>query len=282
MAINESNATALVRFTGLGIVCFNKEKNQGEFALIRDDDHELSIKIQQPRFKDGAEKDLIVYEDIASFKDLQKKNVEIKISTNGNSAVKGYEIYQTEADFNRLESDDINDFRWVVDLNRLHNEELSVEKSENNYPVTKLSIQNGLFYVHKLDTELFFEKIEKNSNGDERKKEIFGNVAETIGIKLDTDEVAFTISVDGKEETTLLKRNSGLPYRIEIKNMNYDDDAEFSDMPDYYKYIKSANNTECELKVVDENSEFVQAGSVLGKMFCHPVYVDIASVDSLG
>ena len=77
MAIIESSATALVRFTGLGIIIFNKEKQRGEVAIIRDEKHQLSIKIQQPRFKDGIDKDIIVYEDIASYANLPKKDVEI-------------------------------------------------------------------------------------------------------------------------------------------------------------------------------------------------------------
>ena len=53
MSVNESSATALVRFTGLGIVCFNKERQRGEVGVIRDNKHELSIKIQQARFSGG-------------------------------------------------------------------------------------------------------------------------------------------------------------------------------------------------------------------------------------
>ncbi len=47
MSVNESSATALVRFTGLGIVCFNKDRQRGEIAVIRDNKHTLSIKIQR-------------------------------------------------------------------------------------------------------------------------------------------------------------------------------------------------------------------------------------------
>jgi len=35
MSIKESSATALVRFTGLGIVGFNKERQRGEVSVIR-------------------------------------------------------------------------------------------------------------------------------------------------------------------------------------------------------------------------------------------------------
>jgi hypothetical protein len=67
MSVNESSATALVRFTGLGIVCFNKEKQRGEVAVIRDNEHELSIKIQRPVFQDSGGNDVVVYRDIAAY-----------------------------------------------------------------------------------------------------------------------------------------------------------------------------------------------------------------------
>ena len=281
MAIIESTATALVRFTGLGMICFNEQQNLGEIALIRDEKHELSIEIQQPKFKDGVENDLIVYENIASFTKLPKENVSIEITTNGNSTFQGYEVYENNGEFNRLESEDFNDFRWVVDMNNLHEEELSFSNSENRYPITKLSIENGLYYVHKLDTELFFEKVEKNLDGEKLNKETFGNVAETIGVKLEADEVLFKISIDGNEESFNLKQNNGLPYRIEIKNMNYDEDADISDMPDYYKYVASSDNRQFELDTFKDSSDSAPAGGITAKRFCHPVRINLDSVDSI-
>ncbi len=43
MPLNESFATALVRVTGLAIVCFNDEMKRGEVAIIRDDRHRLGV-----------------------------------------------------------------------------------------------------------------------------------------------------------------------------------------------------------------------------------------------
>ena len=79
MSVQESSATALVRFTGLGIVCFNKERQRGEIAGIRDNKHILTVKIQRPVYQDGAEKDLIVYKDIATYENLPKEDVRIEI-----------------------------------------------------------------------------------------------------------------------------------------------------------------------------------------------------------
>src|SRR2546430_635360 len=135
MSVNESSATALVRFTGLGIICFNDEQQRGEIAVIRDDKHQISIRIQRPVYQDGAEKD---------------------------------------------------------------------------------------------------------ESGNALQRETFGNVAETIGARIEAEEVSVTIRIGDREETHLLQRFEGLPFRIEIKNMDYGANAVYSDMPDYYKYLASA------------------------------------------
>jgi hypothetical protein len=284
MAIQESTATALVRFTGLGILCFNKQQNRGEIAIIRDENHKLSIKIQQPKYKDGIEKDIVIYEDIVPvINDLQKTGIEIEIDANGASTTGGYQIYEAAGEFNRLESEDYNDIRWVVDMNSLHNETLTASKSEDRFPITKLYLGGGLFYAHKLNTTLFFAKIEKDANGKELKREDFGYVGETIGVKLDGDEVTVKIKSKGEEVIHKLPKLHGLPYRIEISNMDYGEAAMMSDMPDYYKYLTKPNDTFFELEPVNQDSEgrISSGGSVNNKAFCHPTRLDIGSIDEL-
>jgi hypothetical protein len=284
MSITESSANTLVRFTGLGIVCFNEEKRRGEIAVIRDGRHTLSVKIQQPRYLDGRETDVIVYENLAVYQDLPKTSVEIEIKAESNPSVRGFEIYQAEDEnFSRLDGEDVNDFRWIVDLNDLHEENLVESDDENKYPVTKLFIADGLFYTHKLDTELYFEKIEKDANGIEKNRADFGNVAETIGVKIEADEVLFKIKTGGTEDTQTLEKINGLPYRIVIANMDYNEDASYSDMPDYYKYLASANGEKFDLEPVtdEENGDGLSGGGVTGKQFCHPIRARIGSIDEL-
>src|SRR4029078_13358748 len=83
MSLNESSATALVRFTGLGIVCFNKDRQRGEIAAIRDDKHTLTIRLQKPVFQDGPDSDIIIYQDIATYEKLPKDDVQIEIKAVG-------------------------------------------------------------------------------------------------------------------------------------------------------------------------------------------------------
>lgn len=280
MSLSESSATALVRFTGLGIVCFNDESRRGEVAVIRDDKHTLSVKLQRPVFQEGGN-DVIVYQDIATYQGLPKDGVTIEIRAEGAGAAEGYEIYQGDGDFDRLDSPDPNDFRWIVHMDSLHGNAHLLPTGRRPYPLTKLYIAGGLFYTHKLDTELFFEKLEKGSDGNIVGREVFGNVGETVGVKLEGEEVVFTINVGGSEETHVLSRVEGLPYRVEIKNMDYSTDAVYSDMEDYYGILASPDGSQFDLAPLkeDDGDEQASGGAVNQKEFCHPVASDVSSID---
>jgi hypothetical protein len=282
MPVKESSATALVRFTGLGIICFNQDLHRGEIATIRDHKHLLTIKIQRPVYQDGGGNDLIVYQDIATYQQLPKDEVQIEIKAQGNPAIEGFEIYQS-GDFDRLDSADLNDFRWIVNMNTLHDDGDLGPALEERHPVSKIYIGNGLFYTHKLDTNLFFEKVEKNAGGTATQREVFGNVAETIGVKLEGDEVNFTIRIGAEEKTHTLRRVEGLPFKIEIKNMDYSENAVYSDMADYYKYLSSPNGKQFDLSpIVEETSgETNGGGSINQKQYCHPVASNLSSIDQL-
>jgi hypothetical protein len=281
MSVQESSATALVRFTGLGIICFNKDRQRGEIGVIRDDKHTLTVSIQKPVFKEGTDSDVITYQDIAVYENLPKDDVQIEIKA-AKPAIEGFEIYQS-GDFNRLESDDFNDFRWIVNMNSLHGDPDLSPAAQERYPLTKLYIGNGLFYTHKLDRNLFFEKVEKDPSGAATQREAFGNIAETIGVKIEGDEVNFTIRIGAREETHSLKRVPGFPFRIEIKNMDYSAKAVYSDMPDYYRYLASPSGKQFDLAPVIEGGgdQRVKGGAVNQDDFCHPIGSDWPSIDLL-
>ena len=280
MPVKESSATALVRFTGLGIVCFNRERGRGEIAAIRDGKHKLGVKIRRPVFQDGG-KDVITYEDLAAYENLPAEGVRIEIKAQGRPAVEGFEIYEGP-EFDRLGNADANDFRWLVNMNALHGGGAVRPTGERRHPLTKIYIGNGLFYTHSLDTKLFFEKVERDAAGAETRREVFGNVGETVGAKIEADEVSFRMSVGGGggEESHTLKRVEGLPFIIEIKNMDYNAGAVYSDMADYYGYLASPTGDQFELAPVVEDEE-ADGGAVNQEEFCHPLVADLPSIDEL-
>jgi hypothetical protein len=71
----------------------------------------------------------------------------------------------------------------------------------------------------------------------------------------------------------------------EIKNMDYNANAVYSDMPDHYKYLSSADGHRIELSPIIEDAD---AGSAVGRPintmdFRHPIVVDDPpSIDQLG
>jgi hypothetical protein len=277
MPIKESSATALVRFTGLGIICFNDARQRGEIAAIRDDKHTLTIKLQQPVFQEGSGSDIIVYEDIAAYKGLPKEDVRLEIKAAGKPAIEGYEIYR-QGDFDRLDSPDANDFRWIVNVDALHAGE-QLRPAQGRYPLSKIYIGNGLFYTHKLDRNLFFEKVEKDEQGRTRERQVFGNVGETIGVKIEGEEVSVTIGIGESEETHTLRRVEGLPFRIEISNMDNNPNAVYSDMADYYGYLAPSNGSRFELAPMIEEAQAAKGGAVNQVQFCHPVASDLPTID---
>lgn len=286
MSLMESSATALVRFTGLGIVCFNSEKGRGEVAVIRDDKHTLSVRVQRPVFQDGGG-DVIVYQDVAAYGNLPKEGVTVEISARGAGAPEGYEIYES-GEFDRLDSPDPRDFRWIVHIDSLHGDAAAVRPTgRRSHPLTKLYVAGGLFYTHRLDTDIFFEKVEKDAEGRVTRREVFGNVGETVGVKLEGEEVVVRVSVGGREEEHVLSRVEGLPYRVEIKNMDYGTNAVYSDMPDYYGYLASPDGTEFDLAPMREDEEEgggaqqAEGGAINQREFCHPIATDLDSIDNL-
>jgi hypothetical protein len=284
MPVKESSATALVRFTGLGIVCINEAQGKGEIAAIRDRKHSLGIKVRRAAFQDGSGNDTVAYEDVVTYLNLPKEGVQVEIKTSGQRAVEGVEVYRP-ADFDRLGNADVNDFRWIVNLSDLH-AGAAVRPTATagaRDPLTNIYISDGLFYTCSLDTKMFFEKVEKDAGGTETRREVFGNVGETIGVKIEADEVSFTIRFDGKEETHTLKRVEGLPYIIDFKNMDYSDNAVYSDMADYYGYLSSPDGTQFDLSriVEEDDGDGASGGSVNQEEFCHPLAADLPSIDQL-
>ncbi|MBV9926790.1 MAG: hypothetical protein JOZ96_17355 [Acidobacteria bacterium] len=282
MPVNESSATALIRFTGLGIICFNRDKQRGEIAAIRDNKHALSIRIQRPVFQEGSGNDVVVYQDVATYQALPKEGVQVEIKARGRAPVEGFDVYQS-GEFDRLGSPDVNDFRWIVNMNSLHGDAPLDPAPKGRYPITKIYIGNALFYTHRLDTNLFFEKVERDASGAETGREVFGNVGETIGAKIEGDEVSFTIrGAGGGEETHTLNRVEGLPFRIEFKNMDYSDNAVYSDMDDYYSYVSNPGDKQFDLApVVEEGGETADGGSYNQEEFCHPITWELDSIDEL-
>ena len=278
MPIQESSATALVRLTGLAIICLNQKTKRCEIGLLRDNKHELTIKVLQPGYEDGSN-DIVRYHEVVSYNQLPKENVRVSITTEG-APVAGYSVYQNGT-FDRVSSTDLNDFRWLVDMQSLHKNTLGVIDQER-YPLSKVYLDSGLLYTHQLDQQLEFDQVTKDANGVEGARQFFGRVAKTLGAHIEGAQVSLMVQIGADKQTTLLPRVPNLPSIIEIKNINYDLTAAYSDMPDYYKYMASPLGNQIELKPAQPKPTKGALGRPANQEdFCHPVVFPLGSIDKL-
>jgi hypothetical protein len=284
MPIQESSATALVRFTGLAMICTNEKEQQGEIAVLRDKQHSFTLSVKEARYEDGSN-DIVRYVEVLSYPELPNENVRIEIKAQG-EPVGSYQIYSNGNEkFKRQKSRDKNDFGWFVNLTDLHKSGNLTPTGTGPYSLSKVYIPDGVFYAHRLDEKLRFEKIKKNARGVADKPRAFGKVAKTLGVRLDGAEVTLTVFIGEKEEKHVFPRIPGLPRIIELNNINYDaTNRVLSDMPDYYKYIACSNGDQFELSPVKEAAKddgVIRGGAVNMEDFCHPVVLPLKSIDEL-
>jgi hypothetical protein len=285
MPIKKSTATAFVNVRGLGIVCFNSNKNRSETAIIRDTKHKLTINVYKPGFVDGAYGDRVDLISILSKEINQRENVSIEITTN--SATGGLEFFK-QGGFDRLSGDnDENDFRWLLNLegSEMHNTALVKNKSGSTSekpPITKLYIEKGLYYAvmpasdKEWETTPFFEKTDPVDNS----KTDFGYIAETMSVNLVSDEVILKINDGENEEIHSFKRVEGSPFKIEIWNVaeNPDDNLMLSDLPTCYEFLHDVNGGRFDLTPKEETAD--GGKPVYGKNYCHVTIVDQETIDN--
>jgi hypothetical protein len=65
--------------------------------------------------------------------------------------------------------------------------------------------------------------------------------------------------------------------------MDYSENAVYSDMADYYSYLSSPNGQRFEFTPIieDGGGQTADGGSVNQLQFCHPIELDLPSIDEL-
>lgn len=227
-----------------------------------------------------------IFKKVVSYSFFDNKNVEIEIKGIGKPIVDGYRIFQNKEmeSFIRDETADVEDFRWIVDLEgeELHNEPvlpLFKTTKSKSMELSKLFIENGEFYTHDMSRNEFHKVNELNKEDSK-----FGKIANTIGAKIEAEVVSLEISVNGEKHKHLLPENIGFPYIIEVANVETSQgNEEISDMVDYYNVLQLPQGkaifnfvTEEDLQkpfIADENGNPIPTGDPTNfKVFCHLVY----------
>ena len=273
MSIKESDATLLMRFTGMAIINVGRGKASAEIGVIRDGKHTMSIALEEPAFRDGTGRDVLYYRPLMEVSDLSIEDTEIRIESPDG---RGIEFFHSEEVFDRLSCEDENDFRWIVAMDELHSGSSPIVNGSGPYPVSPVVISGGTLYTHQLDSGVVFEK----RTGRNENKTKFGNVAETLGATIPGEKVLINVASGGKSEEYVLERKEGLPYRLVIKNIDYTEGASYSDMPDYYRYFDTHADDEVELEP-KKGEDGKLPGSITGKKFCHPVVAELDDIESL-
>jgi hypothetical protein len=240
----ENDAMATVYLQGLAITCFNKELGRSESLLLRQANHNLSIKIIKQ--KNGDETVLADYKETDD--ELNRLGLEIEIFGSKNAKVDSFSKHQPNQ-FNRLDEslNDENHLDWIMDLEgkELHNTKLIPTGNStilHNMPLTKLFIKNGYFYTER-KTQYILEKVEK-INGVEVDSSKFGRVGFIMACDIPADEV--TLKISGKSDI-LLNTEPGAKYKIIIDNLRPGGDFD-NDLPEYYKVLTDPANREFDFR----------------------------------
>lgn len=232
MGVNEKDATAIVKVRGLGLAAFNPNKKRFENAILRHGNHELKMQISGPN---GYQFDLKI---------PKVDGVEISITTIGKPETEHYDRYVREP-FVRLagSANDLNDYRWIFNFGSEFNGQKLVKndvaRPQDKPPVTKLFIENGLFYAMMPEPDQwtlqpFFFKV----NTETAERIPFGFLSESIGVRMKAKGILICISIDGQiEEKLELDHVDDAPYRIAIENVDSSDTASPNEIDVLYQFL---------------------------------------------
>lgn len=170
MSLDINSAAAIVRFKGLGILCFNEALARAENLFIHKNDHKLLLEIYAPvsaedndkliadNVKEGDKPRLRLfndywYEQYAAYPSFQGTDdvtpMTIEVRGIGNPDVAGYAKY-TPDDFHRdILNDDVNDLRWIVDpvSDGIFPSHGLLTIGDPEAAVSRLYINNATFYT---------------------------------------------------------------------------------------------------------------------------------------
>lgn len=264
MTNSENNNFVTIYLEGLMICCVNPKKQRFESALLRQTNHDFTIRVA--KYKNDKK-----IEDY-TYKDIDLENISLDIEGSGNYQYEGAKTL-TYKNFERQneEINDAQDIRWFVDLEgeEFHNNKLEPTGesfSEHKMPLTTVFIKNSELSVGGV-TNYTYDKIEIDPDGKIINEEFFGKCGFILKSAINADTV--TITAQGFnlpfEE---LNKNDGFTYKIYITNIREEGD-DSSELPVYYKVLKSSSGRKFNLeKTLDE-----EVDAYFGRYNCAKVFL---------
>lgn len=264
MTNNQKENFVSVILEGLMICCINSKLERFEAALLRQKEHDFTIRIA--KFKDGEK-----IED-KEYTDIPLEDITIHINALENPDIKGVKLFKAETfERDNEEINDKRDFRWIVDLEgeEFHDNKLiPTGESGSRYemPLNQVYIQNAEFLTSGI-TNYTYDKIEIDPQGNRVSRELFGKTGFALTSVINADKVA--IQFNGCDVPSFdAVKNEGFTYKIYISNLREGGDME-SELPVYYKVVKSQSGRLFDLeRTPDEEVELYY-----GKMNCYKIFL---------
>lgn len=313
MSINTRSATAIVRFTGLGILCFNPRKKRAENLFIHADDHILTVEIYKPvsaaenetltetgskdDFPDYAKFSGYWHRRTAYYENLDQSQLSatfdrialnIEISGEGAPEVDGYRLYEPDS-FSRTdegEDVDLKDFRWIVNVqrDRIFGDGTIVPVANPQYNTTKLFISNAEFYTASIaredvTTDMVFKKVPlvDSSANETDKLAALGQASDFGRIGADIGAAINADQVDVKIRVGDEEHMHSLPriHRPYIIYIKNNAERASSDIPIYKQYWEDTGEA-FDLLTEDEiDDQKSELGTGVGaRVMCNGVVVD--------
>jgi hypothetical protein len=261
MPLDHKEAVVTISFSGLALSCINKKKNNRyEFGILGCERHNPVFDIQK------------IYLDPKTMIPISSRlmphslsladDIEIEVVNPGQVGVSKHE----KGDFDRLndkdkygnEKNDLEDFRWIVDLEgeEFHNKKLEIKDRSKLKP--RIFINSGTLYSEKITDEI----IALVPVNHKSKIKPLGRVAFKVGLD---------IKRSNAEESGVILRNKNNPdnfvelrsrlnenplkkYQITIENLCYESgDGGGTDFLLFYDVIRDPDERKFDLQRIVDN-----------------------------
>ncbi len=233
MPLEHSNATAILTVTGLSLGCYNPATLNWEVGFIRAERHRLTIKVTKQTPEGPVNLTFQPDEQNRIFVDAQ------------NAVSPANPLYMPMPAFNRAappENVDLEDLRWVVDVETELNDQQPIILIKPEHPVTPMFVSKPVLYA---DHENVIEEQTLLIRAGDSKDVVrpFGRLSEGTKADITCQEGgAVVLRVEGPLGFSLVLPHvpGDAPHEIVIDNTcpPTRDETESSDFTLYYSVVK--------------------------------------------
>ncbi|HKV42030.1 MAG TPA: hypothetical protein VJX67_22690 [Blastocatellia bacterium] len=214
MTIAHTQATAVIKFTGLGFLNFSQQPNQCRIGIMKCKNHDLYMDIQET----SPERTTVI---LSSQKMTQDITFDLSNGSKPGASAFRYGFNTPGDTFNRAaDTGDPEDLRWITDLSssEFHNAPLTVK----SVPSPMLYINQGTVYT-AMRTDYRFARVTRSIGGNlaQQPDPVFlGRIGLIAGVDIVCPDNASVI-LTGKDfqgGTLPLPKKPGAQYTINITN----------------------------------------------------------------